>query len=197
MFVLLTLSIVMAPRAARATTIPFDFESFAEFDMPTDLGDGVTLGHAVVLASYDAGVLNELDFPPHSGINLVSDADGPLTIDLAMPYYGVSGYVTYNVPLTFDFFDSANTLLASLTSRYFTNIGTFGDFGSTPNELFTFSSQTPIARVVIAGAPTGGSFVLDDLALENTPVPEPATLTMMLGGVAVLARRRWRSGERA
>jgi hypothetical protein len=61
-----------------------------------------------------------------------------------------------------------------------------GDAGSLPNEFPGLFGAPGIRRIVIAGGPLGGTFVMDDLtqALAQTgEAPEPGTLPLVLGSL--------------
>ena len=86
------------------------------------------------------------------------------------------------------------TVVASAVSSFSSNLLISGVAGSAPNERITLSFASGITRLVIAGDPAGGSFVMDDLAVS--PVPEPAgALLLMAGLVALSGVRRARSLE--
>ena len=81
--------------------------------------------NAIILT---AGIsLNEFEFPPHSGVNVVSDNNGPMTIDFATPIVSFSGYFTYAEPLTLQGFDSADVQVASTASLLSNNEALSGD----------------------------------------------------------------------
>ena len=87
---------------ARADTI--DFEGLADSTILTNQYPGITFTNAIILT---AGIsLNEFEFPPHSGVNVASDNNGPITIVFSSPVLSFSGYFTYVEPLTLDAFDS-------------------------------------------------------------------------------------------
>lgn len=159
-----------------------DFESFTDFEALTSQVAGLTFQNSTVLS---AGVsLNESDFPPLSGFNVVVDDGGAITIDFATPVSAISGYFTYVSQLTLDAFDSGANLIATDLSNFLTNSALSGDAGSSPNERLSVASATGIARIVITGDPAGFSFVMDDLTVttrENgNNVPEPGTLPLVL-----------------
>ncbi len=199
LFAVLLLSV---SRPAHATTIVIDFESLvSDLDSSNTLAlttqiPSLTFSNALVMEA--ESTLGEDEFPPKSGSLVVMDDGGPMTIEFASPFYTVGGYFTYVSGLTLQAFDMSNVLLGSISGSAGNNMGLSGDPGSSPNELLSIMSSTPIVKLVITGSLDGSSFVLDDLTLDdaqpaqNTPVPEPATLTMVLGGAAVLARRRWK-----
>jgi len=177
-----------------AATITLDFEGFADLTTLTTQYSGATFANTTILTS---GVsLNDVDFPPHSGVNAVFDDGGPLSLSFTSPVAGFQGFLTYTSPLTLRAFDSSLTLLGSTTSAFSNNLSLGGDLGSSPNELLAIAFPN-ISRITITGAPEGASFVLDDVtyttaAASGPPsaIPEPSTLTLLALGCAGLMRRR-------
>ncbi len=173
--VVLTLAIAPA-RPALATVI--GFEGFADSTPFTTPLPGLTFTNATVLTS---GVsLNDLEFPPRSGDNVVFDAGGLMTIAFATPQARVGGFFTYSVPVTLTAFDAADAVLGIDLSDFGSNRGLSGEIGSIPNEFLSVASPGGIVRVTIEGDPFGGSFTLDDLT--STPAPSP--LLLLAAGVA-------------
>jgi hypothetical protein len=176
------------PRPCLATTI--DFEGFSDSTFLTNQISGLTFSNALVLT---AGIsLNELEFPPHSGSNVVSDNSGPITILFNAPENQVAGYFTYASALTLQAFDASNNLLSTATSLFGSN---FVSSGHSPNEFLSLSGAG-ITKVTITGDPGGLSFVLDDLSFTGSAAtPVPAALPLFASGLGVmglLARRRLR-----
>ncbi len=169
-------ALLLAPSKLFAAPITIDFESLTDLDSVTTQYAGLTFTNATVLT---AGIsLNEIDFPPHSGTNVVFDDGGSMSIVFSSEINSVSGFFTYSSALTLLAYDSAHNLLGTVLSASGSNFGS-----SSANELLSFSSQTAIASIVISGDAAGGSFVLDDLRYDT--VPEPSTLGLL--GVGVLA----------
>jgi len=161
------------------------FDGLSDGATLTNQYAGLTFSNAIVLT---AGVsLNEFEFPPHSGTNVVSDNGGPMFISFSTPVESFSGYFTYAEPLTIDAFGAANNLLTSVTSA-FSNNETLSVFGSSPNELLKLSSASGISLVAITGDPAGESFTLDDATYGTTSptVPEPSSLSLCLVGLGVV-----------
>jgi len=181
--------LLIAPRFLNANTIVLNFESFTDSDILTNQIAGVTFTNTVVLT---AGIsLNEIDFPPHSGVNVVFDNNGPITIAFANPITQFAAYFTYVEPLTLAAFNASNTKIGSALSLFSINTATGGAPGSSPNELIQFNSATGISKVTIAGDPAGGSFVMDDVTLTTpaSTVPEPTTACLMLAALTFIRRR--------
>lgn len=170
---------------ASATTL-INFEQFNDGDLLSTQIGGVTFANTIILS---AGLsLNELDFPPHSGVNVAADSNGPISISFAAPISSFSGYFTYTSPLTVSGYDGSNNLLASTTSAYSMNYVSSGTPGSSPNEFLQISSTTGFERITLAGDPSGGSFVVDDIAFDSasSAVPEPSSLAILAIGLGAL-----------
>jgi hypothetical protein len=184
--VLLVLS-AMAP-CAWADLI--DFEGFSDSTPITTQYPGLTFTNTIILTS---GIsLNEFEFPPHSGVNVVSDNGGPITIDFATPITSFSAFFTYLEPLTLVGFNASATQVATATSLFSSDDALFGDPGSSANELIELDYAGGISSITITGDPAGGSFVMDDLTYvtQGTTLPEPTTLGLMFIGIVLLGFRK-------
>jgi hypothetical protein len=185
---LTVLWLLVLPARSFATAVVIDFDSLADGDILTTQFPGVTFTNAIVLT---AGMsLNEFDFPPHSGLNVASDNDGPIRIDFATPASDVSGYFTYNEPLTLSAFGPGDMLLGSTSSSFSEN---FVSSGNPPNEFLQLAF-TNIAYVTFTGDPLGESFTLDDLTYSSaaTSVAEPDTASLLSAGVFIVGLFRLR-----
>ncbi len=169
---------------ASAATVFVDFESLSDSEPVTTQFPGLTFSGATVLT---AGIsLNEIDFPPHSGLNSAIDEGGPITILLDVPATLFSGFFTYVLPVTVQAFDATDTLVASATSQFLAN----WEVGSTPNEEIGLFFAGGFSRLVLTGDPSGTSFFVDDISVGDA-VPEPSTFGLLLAGVLVgLALRK-------
>jgi hypothetical protein len=180
--------VLLFPQARAAVVI--DFDSLNDGDIVTTQFSGVTFQNTVALT---AGIsLNEFEFPPRSGFNVVSDNGGPITIAFATPVLSFSGYFTYLVPLTLTAFDAGNSQVGQTVSVFSNNLALSGDSGSSPNELLSVAFAGGISSVTIAGDPFGGSFTLDDATFDPAAaeVPEPGTLSFLTAGGVLFALRR-------
>lgn len=188
----LVLAVTFSLSAATASAAPItiDFEGLSDLEELSSQFPGLFFSNAWVLTA--GTTLNEFDFPPHSGSNVISDNGGPITINFAQQVYSLSGYFTYAMPVTLTAFDSDNnvigTLISALSNNYLSS--------DTPsaNELLAFNSLVGISSITLTGDSFGGSFVLDDFTYDNEPqqVPEPGTLGLMIlaGGMALASRKR-------
>jgi hypothetical protein len=179
---------VAVPLSLKADILTF--EGFSDSTSLTTQYPGLTFTSATVIT---AGItLNEFEFPPHSGVNVVFDDGGPMSILFDSPVLSFSGFFTYSVPLTLAALDATSTEVASAVSAFSSNDALFGDLGSSPNEFLQLSFAAGISSITISGDPLGGSFVLDDAAYTSA-VPEPASFVLMLtalGGVVLAASRK-------
>ena len=169
-----------------------NFEGFADSTVLTTQYSGLTFSNALILT---AGIsLDEFEFPPHSGVNVVSDNGGPLSIMFATPITSFSAFFTYSEPLTIDAFNSSNVLIGSVSSAFSNNEALSGDSGSNPNEWLSLLLTTNISEITIAGDLNGSSFAMDDVTFQagNTTVPEPSTLSLFCAGLIVLIGQTWR-----
>lgn len=194
---LLVLAAVIATGSAlNASALPVvtDFDAFADGTIVTNQIAGMTFTNTMVLQA--GGGLNELEFPPRSLSNVVTDSGGPIDIGFASPVFSVGAYFTYAVGLSFSAFDTANVLLGTVVSAFASNLALTGEAGSSPNEFISFADASGrIARVLIAGDATGSSLTLDDLTVDagpGTQIPEPQSLALslaaLLGAVALRPR---------
>lgn len=186
---LLLLGVAAIPFSLHAGVI--DFEGFLDSTILTTQCPGLTFTNTIILT---AGIsLNEFELPPHSGVNVAFDNNGPISIVFDTPVLSFGGFFTYAVPLTLQAFDATSTQVDSATSALSSNLALSGDPGSSPNEFLSVSSAGGISSLTITGDPGGGSFALDDAAITSSTsaVPEPASVFLLLTGIAgSLAVRR-------
>jgi hypothetical protein len=129
--------------------------------------------------------LNDLDFPPNSGSNVVIDDGGPMTLRFLTPVSSFSGFFTYALPLTLDGFGSSNQLLVTASSLFSAN---FVSSGNQPNELIQLNFAGGIDSVTITGDPGGFSFAMDDASfttVATNAVPEPGSVALFFTGIAL------------
>lgn len=185
------IAVLSCPSAASAIPITYSFEEFTDGEAVTSLlaplGVTLTVSNAAVLT---AGIsLNEFDFPPASGTNVLFDGGGALSISFSSAVTSLSGFFTYAAPVTITAFLGGSTV-GSVSSLFTQN---FVSSGNAPNELLQLSGLGLFDEVQIAGDAGGGSFTLDDLTVDvpeqTARVPEPGTLALVALGAALLLRR--------
>jgi hypothetical protein len=183
--------VLMLGQALPAQATVTTFEGLVDAQSLTNEIPGLTFTNAAVAT---AGVsLNEVEFPPHSGSNVIFDNGGPISVVFAAPQTSVGAYFTYTIPLTVSAYDSSNLLLGSVTSAFTDNLAISSL--NPPNEFLSLTFAN-ISKVIFTGFSGGGSFVLDDLtysAATQAAVPEPAAISLLGAGVLLLtlfARRR-------
>lgn len=184
-------ALVLCGLPLRADTMVINFESLNSGDSVTTQFSGLAFSGATVLT---AGIsLDEFEFPPNSGSNVVFDDGGPLSISFQTPMLTFGGFFTYAAPLTLSAFDASNNLVASATSAFSSNLGLSGEAGSQPNEFLQVSG-TGIASISITGDPGGGSFVLDDATFTTAAasVPEPSPAPLLLLAALIVLTARWK-----
>jgi hypothetical protein len=176
----------------KADVVTLDFEGFPDSTILVNQYPGVTFADAIILT---AGIsLNEFEFPPHSGTNVASDNNGPITIDFSTPIISFSGYFTYSEPLTLAGFDASNMEVASAASAYSSNDALFGDSGSSPNEFLQLTDVGGMSSVTITGDPLGESFVMDDVSYTTgtSAVPESNLVPFLLVSIVLISFFRHR-----
>lgn len=171
-----------------------DFEAFPDLTPITNQIPGLQFTNATAINSF--GSLDDAEFPPHSGISVVFDDGGPMSILFSQPVSTVSAFFTYGAQLTFTAFDSGNAQVGSVLSAFNNNEAISGDPGSSPNENLSLSDVLGISKILITGDPAGGSFVMDDLSFTPLPgnaIPEPAGYSILLTPclAARLIAKRW------
>jgi hypothetical protein len=164
-----------------------DFEGLSDGQLVTSEYAGITYGNATVA---QAGLsLNEFEFPPNSGVNVVYDSAGPISISFESPVNFFSAFFTYQVPLEIVVYETGHHMLGSVSSAFSSNLALSGDAGSSPNERLSIFQQN-ISQIEVLGSPSGMSFVMDDVSFgSTTPIPTPIPLpgTHLLVVVALLA----------
>lgn len=197
---ILTILVGVGLCATSSVCAVLNFDGLSDGDSVTNqfAASGATFQNAIALT---AGVgLNEFEFPPRSNFNVISDNGAPITIDFSSPLDSIFAYFTYAQGITMEAFDSGSSSLGTVSSAggCASNMALSGTAGCLPNEQLSLSGIGAISRVTITGNPAGGSFVMDDLNFTtsaggpNPVIPEPATILLSAGGLAMtwLLRRR-------
>jgi len=189
MIVIAIVSVIACPLSAGAVTL--DFETLADLEIVTNQFAGVTFSNTVALQSFNAagGSLFDDDFPPASGVTVVSNGTatvigGSIVIDFTTPVTSVSGLFTYAAPLTLTALDAGLSQVAQAFSALSEN---FVSSGGSPNELIQLAFAGGIAELRIDTASSDLLFTLDDLTftpLVVSAVPGPATIGLV--GAVVL-----------
>jgi hypothetical protein len=173
-------------RPAGAAPVTIDFESLANLALVTNqfAADQVVFSNLIVLESFST--LNEVDFPPTSGVHAVSGvAPGPTVIDFLLParLFSVQ-LITADTALA-EAFGAGDVLLDS--ELVVANLGS--------NTEVAFVRVSPdIEYVRFASQVTGNSFslTLDDVGFDTDQIPEPSTLVLLVAGLIPLAIHRGR-----
>lgn len=163
-------------------------------------------GPAIVRAGtvFTAGLsLNEFDFPPTSGVNLLAEESGVLRAEFIGGLVSVvEGWFTYSAQIRISLFNDQGQYIGGVDSTHDAN---FASSGNPPNEYIGLSTGTPrIAAFEVSFVPpTGGTvpsdavFTLDDLRFEiHHAVPEAsfgwAGFAVLAGGYFLHQRRQRR-----
>ena len=126
---LLVAALAFIATPVSAAPILIDFESLTEGDTPSLLS-GVTFDSAMVLTAGSS--LNEIEFPPTSGLNVVFNLLSELRLDFTDAVSNVGGHFTYVGALTLSAFDASNNLLGVASSLHDIN---YASSGNPANEL--------------------------------------------------------------
>jgi len=162
--------------SAVATTV--NFEGFVDSTILTNQIAGLTFTNAIILSR---GIsLNEFEFPPKSGDNVVSDNGGPISIVFNPAVGDFNGFFTYSVPFNLRAVSPTNVQVGSVNSTFSNNMALSGVAGSAPNQNLAVSSPATIANVIMTGDPAGSSFTLDDATFNPAGLP-PGTIPILSG----------------
>lgn len=180
--------------ARPAQAVFLDFEGLVDFEQVTNQfnAQGVQFSNATAALAFPFGSLNEINFPPVSGVTLLTneidtdfdtfpDSTGDMGISFGLgSFSNVSAYLTYadygftGDPLSVMAFSPVDTITPILTLTVFENIGS--------SQLISFSGIGPIGSLLLQGG-AGSYFTLDNLSFfqvqNSTIVPEPSTWVLM------------------
>ena len=170
-FTLLALLVCLLGASSLRADIVFShsFDEYLDSSILTNEYSGFTYSSALVLTSSIS--LNEFDFPPRSGANVVMDYGAPLTVLFPDLFHRFDGYFTYGAPLSLSFFDENGQLVGQTLSAFGNNIGTAGEAGSTPNEHLSYTNAGGFRSMSVSGGPDGYTFVGDDFTFTQIATP--------------------------
>ena len=185
---------------AGGSVTALNFDSLVDGTPVTYQFQAITFQNATAIT---AGVtLNEFEFPPHSGANVLYDSGGPMTVSFLSPVQSFTAYFTYGAPLSIRVFDASGAQLAVASSFLPSNEALSGLPGSAPNERIQVNAAG-ISRMIITGSLSGSSFTLDDLVVSAytpcdldrdgaaTPADAQTVATAVLGASSALGDLNW------
>jgi hypothetical protein len=164
-----------------------DFEDLMEGDVLSSQysGYGVTFYNGTILMA--GSMLNEIDFPPHSGNNAVVNLENPVWIHFdSLPTASVGAWFTWVNPFQLTAYNSTLALLETVSVTEPSHFGT-------PVFVGLSRATSDIRWLAIVGD-TPESFVMDDVTL-GSPVPEPSPIVLICAPIAIIAlarMSRWR-----
>jgi hypothetical protein len=184
------LALLALARPADAAPVTIDFESLAEFELVTNqfAADGIVFGNLIVLEAFSS--LNEIDFPPTSGVHALSGLDpGAALIDFLLPASLFSVQLITADDALVQAFGAGDVLLDSLLVA--PNL-------ASPTQVEFLRASPEIEYVTVASQLTGNAFplTLDDVVFDTAapapepgvPIPEPSGLLLLAAGLVPVSR---------
>lgn len=187
------IGLLLAPCSAYATDINFEGISDSFLIEHMYAAQGVRFANAISLTAGFS--LNEIDYPPHSGVMVVGDTGAPMEMSFFSPVSAWSAWFTWSAPLTIDVYSDPyfTNLLGSIITTG-SNLGFSQQVG-----LICLSNLTFQSIQILDSAPGSQGMIMDDLSFTpagtQPPIPEPSTLVLLgTACAAALSRihRRWR-----
>ena len=190
---LLTLLVMVVSTSTQviAQTTVFTFEGQSDGTPITSIYSSLGVDFSGATIATAGLTLNESEFPPVSGNNVIFDDGGPITGKFSHLVTSYGGYFTYASPITLVAYDQLGHVLTTTTSSFSQN---FTSSGNAPNEFLSLTDSAGISSFSIEGAPDGSSFTLDDFTLTSgaSSVPEPSPSIPFAIGSAILSALLWR-----
>lgn len=160
----------------QANAVTIDFETLPDLTSVNNFYEsyGVNFQNAISLTAGFS--LNEIDYPPSSGLVAIGDDNAPIKITFDTTASDIFAYFTYGSPLTFSAYDAQNNLSGTFTSSLSSNLGA--------SELIALNFDD-VKYLEIAGA-VNNSFIIDDFTFTENhvdPVPEPSTFLLLGAGL--------------
>jgi hypothetical protein len=157
-----------APNSDNPITLDFEMLSDSMTVNNQFSNIGVSFEGATVLGQ--GASLNYLQFPPHSGVNVIYDDrnfNGTITVrfdsNVTHNVSKVGGYVTGNQNITLTAYDASNNVVGIDTTNGANNIP-----NGTPNILLEVASNTFITKATFSNnSGAGNTFTVDDFLLVS------------------------------
>jgi len=174
LWILFAMVVVLATATpVRAAVSVIDFEGLADNEVVTEQFAGQNVHFSAPLAGQTTAVqaglsLNEVEFPPHSGVTVVLSDIGTIEVVFDALQASVAGFFNHASSITLTAFGALDDVVDTETSS-----GQNDGLGGTPNVFIETSAATGIRRLTIVGP--SDAFTLDDLTFSPLP-PPPGTV---------------------
>jgi uncharacterized protein (TIGR03437 family) len=190
--IIFAILLIVASVSAFGGPVTLSFENLTDGTLLTNQFPDITFENTTIAT---AGVsLNELEFPPYSGSNVIVNGSKAVTITFSIPIRSFEAYFTYESRLSILAFNLNGDQVGSALSKFESNLALDSASDAKPNEMIGLTSQQGIAKVVISIAASGASFTLDDVEYDSRTVVtvsaasyQPATLATTLAVESIVA----------